>query len=109
MGLATARNLGKWVAQVALRLAGRFNVHNALAAVALGEGLGLDPAAVRAGIEGLAGVPGRMERVERSLASSNRLRATCWVIVLPPAMVSPPCRSIHNERKMPRRSTPGLV
>ena len=30
-------------------LAGRFNVHNALAVVALGEALGLDPAAVRDG------------------------------------------------------------
>jgi UDP-N-acetylmuramoyl-L-alanyl-D-glutamate--2,6-diaminopimelate ligase len=47
-----------------LRLAGRFNVHNALAVVALGVGLGLDPAAVRAGLEGVAGVPGRMERIE---------------------------------------------
>ncbi len=47
-----------------LRLAGRFNVHNALAVVALGHGLGLDPAAVRAGLEGVAGVPGRMERID---------------------------------------------
>jgi UDP-N-acetylmuramoyl-L-alanyl-D-glutamate--2,6-diaminopimelate ligase len=47
-----------------LRLAGRFNVHNALAVVALGEGLGLDPASVRAGLESIEGVPGRMERVE---------------------------------------------
>ena len=47
-----------------LRLAGRFNVHNALAVVALGEALGLDAAAVRAGLEGVAGVPGRMERIE---------------------------------------------
>ncbi len=31
-------------AELRLQLAGRFNVHNALAAVALGEGLGLDPA-----------------------------------------------------------------
>ena len=52
-------------ARLSLRLAGRFNVHNALAVVALGEGLGLDPAAVRAGIEGVTGVPGRMERIER--------------------------------------------
>ncbi len=49
---------------LSLRLAGRFNVHNALAVVALGEGLGLDPAAVRAGLEGVAGVPGRMERID---------------------------------------------
>jgi UDP-N-acetylmuramoyl-L-alanyl-D-glutamate--2,6-diaminopimelate ligase len=33
--------------------------------MAMGEGLGLDPAAVRAGIEGVPGVPGRMERIER--------------------------------------------
>jgi len=47
-----------------LRLAGRFNVHNALAVVALGEALGLDPVAVRAGLEGVRGVPGRMERID---------------------------------------------
>jgi UDP-N-acetylmuramoyl-L-alanyl-D-glutamate--2,6-diaminopimelate ligase len=47
-----------------LRLAGRFNVHNALAVVALGEVLGLDPAAVRAGLAGVDGVPGRMERLD---------------------------------------------
>ncbi len=47
-----------------LRLAGRFNVHNALAVVALGEGLGLDAVAVRAGLEAVRGVPGRMERIE---------------------------------------------
>jgi UDP-N-acetylmuramoyl-L-alanyl-D-glutamate--2,6-diaminopimelate ligase len=50
--------------EVALRLAGRFNVHNGLAVVALGEALGLDAVAVRSGLEGLAGVPGRMERVD---------------------------------------------
>lgn len=55
----------EWSGEVALRLAGRFNVHNALAAVALGIGWGLDPEAVRAGLEGLDGVPGRMERIER--------------------------------------------
>jgi UDP-N-acetylmuramoyl-L-alanyl-D-glutamate--2,6-diaminopimelate ligase len=49
---------------LALRLAGRFNVHNALAVVALGEVLGLDPVAVRAGLESVPGVPGRMERVD---------------------------------------------
>jgi UDP-N-acetylmuramoyl-L-alanyl-D-glutamate--2,6-diaminopimelate ligase len=47
-----------------LRLAGRFNVHNALAVVAQGEALGLDAAAVRAGHEGVTGVPGRMERID---------------------------------------------
>ncbi|HYM83922.1 MAG TPA: UDP-N-acetylmuramoyl-L-alanyl-D-glutamate--2,6-diaminopimelate ligase [Candidatus Dormibacteraeota bacterium] len=50
--------------ELELRLAGRFNAHNALAVVALGEGLGLDPVAVRAGLEATRGVPGRMERVD---------------------------------------------
>jgi len=49
---------------VALRLAGRFNVHNALAVVALGEVLGLDPAKVREGLAAVNGVPGRMERLD---------------------------------------------
>ena len=51
-------------ATLELRLAGRFNVHNALAVVALGEALGLDPAAVRRGLASVELVPGRMERIE---------------------------------------------
>ena len=63
--LAVAYDAPSGPARLRLRLAGRFNVHNALAVVALGEGLCLDPAAVRAGIEGVSGIPGRMERIER--------------------------------------------
>jgi UDP-N-acetylmuramoyl-L-alanyl-D-glutamate--2,6-diaminopimelate ligase len=51
-------------ATVDLQLVGRFNVHNALAVVALGEAIGLDPAAVREGLASVPVVPGRMERVE---------------------------------------------
>ena len=51
-------------ATVDLQLVGRFNVHNALAVVALGEAVGLDPAAVREGLASVPVVPGRMERVE---------------------------------------------
>ncbi len=51
-------------ATLELLLAGRFNVHNALAVVALGEVLGLEEAAVLAGLASLEGVPGRMERIE---------------------------------------------
>jgi UDP-N-acetylmuramoyl-L-alanyl-D-glutamate--2,6-diaminopimelate ligase len=51
-------------ADLELRLAGRFNVHNALAVIALGEAWELDAAAIRAGLEGVEGVPGRMERVD---------------------------------------------
>ena len=51
-------------ATIELRLAGRFNAYNALAVVALGEGLGLDAAAIRAGLESVERVPGRMETVD---------------------------------------------
>jgi UDP-N-acetylmuramoyl-L-alanyl-D-glutamate--2,6-diaminopimelate ligase len=50
--------------RAALRLAGRFNAHNALAAAALGVAIGLEDEAVIAGLESLVRVPGRMERVE---------------------------------------------
>jgi UDP-N-acetylmuramoyl-L-alanyl-D-glutamate--2,6-diaminopimelate ligase len=57
---------GPWgTASLALRLAGRFNVHNALAAMAIGEALGLDAAAIRAGLASVDRVPGRMERVDQ--------------------------------------------
>jgi UDP-N-acetylmuramoyl-L-alanyl-D-glutamate--2,6-diaminopimelate ligase len=54
----------RWEGRLPLHLAGRFNAHNALAAVAVGEALGLEPAAIRAGVEAVVGVPGRMERIE---------------------------------------------
>ena len=50
--------------RAALRLAGRFNAYNALAAAGLGEAIGLDPEAVVAGLEGLPHVAGRMQRVD---------------------------------------------
>jgi UDP-N-acetylmuramoyl-L-alanyl-D-glutamate--2,6-diaminopimelate ligase len=54
----------RWDGRVRLQLAGRFNVHNALAAVAIGEALDIDPSAIRDGLAGVRGVPGRMERVD---------------------------------------------
>jgi UDP-N-acetylmuramoyl-L-alanyl-D-glutamate--2,6-diaminopimelate ligase len=50
--------------RLALHLAGRFNVHNALAVLAMGDGLGLDRAAVIAGLESVERIPGRMERID---------------------------------------------
>ena len=47
-----------------LQLVGRFNAHNALAVVALGEAIGLDPSAVREGLASVPLVPGRMERID---------------------------------------------
>jgi UDP-N-acetylmuramoyl-L-alanyl-D-glutamate--2,6-diaminopimelate ligase len=54
----------RWTGPVELLLAGRFNIYNALAAVALGEVLELDKDLVRAGLAAVEGVPGRMERVD---------------------------------------------
>jgi UDP-N-acetylmuramoyl-L-alanyl-D-glutamate--2,6-diaminopimelate ligase len=53
-----------WSAQLPIRMAGRFNAHNALAVVALGEALELDHDAILQGLRDFAGVPGRMERVD---------------------------------------------
>jgi UDP-N-acetylmuramoyl-L-alanyl-D-glutamate--2,6-diaminopimelate ligase len=47
-----------------VQLVGRFNVSNALAAIALGEALELDPDGIRRSLASAAGVPGRMERVD---------------------------------------------
>ncbi|HNT53324.1 MAG TPA: UDP-N-acetylmuramoyl-L-alanyl-D-glutamate--2,6-diaminopimelate ligase [Anaerolineaceae bacterium] len=50
---------------VSSSLVGTFNVSNCLAALAVTVlGLGLDPAQAAAGIAGLQGVPGRMERID---------------------------------------------
>jgi UDP-N-acetylmuramoyl-L-alanyl-D-glutamate--2,6-diaminopimelate ligase len=63
-GIRVAYDAPSGAATLELRLAGRFNVHNALAVVALGEAIGLDPEAVRLGLASVQRVPGRMERVE---------------------------------------------
>ncbi|MCC6810070.1 MAG: UDP-N-acetylmuramoyl-L-alanyl-D-glutamate--2,6-diaminopimelate ligase [Deltaproteobacteria bacterium] len=58
--------------ELALRspLIGSFNVENVALAVTMALGAGFDLAAIRRGIEGLAGVPGRLERV---LADDGRV------------------------------------
>ncbi len=50
--------------EVAIALAGRFNVTNALAAAAAGLAVGIDLDAVATGLERATSVPGRFERVE---------------------------------------------
>jgi UDP-N-acetylmuramoyl-L-alanyl-D-glutamate--2,6-diaminopimelate ligase len=47
-----------------LKLHGRFNVENALGAAAAARALGIDEDAIRAGIEAVHGVPGRLEHVD---------------------------------------------
>ncbi|MBI5669982.1 MAG: UDP-N-acetylmuramoyl-L-alanyl-D-glutamate--2,6-diaminopimelate ligase [Chloroflexi bacterium] len=45
-------------------LAGEFNVYNALAAIATGYSLHFNPNIIWLGLESMAGVPGRMERID---------------------------------------------
>jgi UDP-N-acetylmuramoyl-L-alanyl-D-glutamate--2,6-diaminopimelate ligase len=47
-----------------LKLAGRFNVENALGAAAAARALGIGDDAIRAGLEAVEGVPGRLEHVD---------------------------------------------
>lgn len=63
-GLSLTVRTARYEAAVRLRLAGRFNAHNALAAAAVGEALQLPPERLAQGLESLAAVPGRMQRVE---------------------------------------------
>jgi UDP-N-acetylmuramoyl-L-alanyl-D-glutamate--2,6-diaminopimelate ligase len=49
---------------IELRLRGRFNVENALGALAAARALGLDEEAIVAGLEAVEGVPGRFEEVD---------------------------------------------
>ena len=49
--------------EVRTALPGRFNVSNALAAFAIGRGLGYDDATIARGIAATRAVPGRMERI----------------------------------------------
>jgi UDP-N-acetylmuramoyl-L-alanyl-D-glutamate--2,6-diaminopimelate ligase len=51
-------------ASVALRLQGRYNVANALAATGAGVALGMSPSAIAAGLGALESVPGRLEAVD---------------------------------------------
>ncbi|MBO8142087.1 MAG: UDP-N-acetylmuramoyl-L-alanyl-D-glutamate--2,6-diaminopimelate ligase [Firmicutes bacterium] len=51
-----------------LRLTGRFNVYNSLAAVAVGWHEGVPLASIRAALERVPGVPGRLERIDRGQA-----------------------------------------
>ncbi len=54
-------------APVRLSLVGKHNIANALAAAATAEGLGIDFDAIVVGLEGITGVPGRLERVTSDL------------------------------------------
>jgi UDP-N-acetylmuramoyl-L-alanyl-D-glutamate--2,6-diaminopimelate ligase len=52
-----------WQGRLELRLAGRFNVANALAAMGVAVALDLDPAAAAGALARVESVPGRMQRI----------------------------------------------
>jgi UDP-N-acetylmuramoyl-L-alanyl-D-glutamate--2,6-diaminopimelate ligase len=52
------------LAGIELKLRGRFNVENALAAFAAATLLGIDEASIARGLESVRGVPGRFERID---------------------------------------------
>jgi UDP-N-acetylmuramoyl-L-alanyl-D-glutamate--2,6-diaminopimelate ligase len=54
----------RWEGAVTLRLPARFNVSNALAALALAEAESLDPEVAAKALGEVPGVPGRMERID---------------------------------------------
>lgn len=63
-GTTFLASVGDWTGPVRLRLPGSFNVHNALAVLALAAAEGIEPGLAAEAIGSVAGVPGRMERVE---------------------------------------------
>ena len=63
-GMLVGMRAGAWTGTVALQLAGRFNVANALAAMGVALALGLDLDAAAAALGRLESVPGRMQRID---------------------------------------------
>ena len=62
--MRVAVQVGTWRGAVELRLAGRFNVANALAAMGVAAALELDLDVAARALAGLEGVPGRMQRID---------------------------------------------
>ena len=54
----------RWQDELHIQLPGRFNAFNALAAIGVGELLGLDPATMRRGLGAVRSVAGRMEPID---------------------------------------------
>ncbi len=51
-------------AEISLNLLGRFNIANALSAVAVGQSQGVALSTIKKGLESVKGVPGRLEKIE---------------------------------------------
>ncbi len=72
-GLRLQVKTPRWSDELALNLVGHFNAYNALAAVGVGEAMGLDPQAIKRGLEALESVPGRLHPGRRG-PGIHRLR-----------------------------------
>jgi UDP-N-acetylmuramoyl-L-alanyl-D-glutamate--2,6-diaminopimelate ligase len=63
--LLPSQSTFRWEGQtITLKVGGRFNVSNALAAAVCAQGLGIDPATIAAGLAAVEGVEGRFELVD---------------------------------------------
>ena len=62
-GLSCRARTPKGVISIHSKLIGDFNLHNILAALAVGIGMDVPLETLKAGVEGLEGVPGRFEKV----------------------------------------------
>jgi UDP-N-acetylmuramoyl-L-alanyl-D-glutamate--2,6-diaminopimelate ligase len=67
-GLQAALWAPHWSGSLHLRLAGRFNVHNALAAMGVAAAIGLDLADAAEALGEVHSVPGRMQRIDEGQA-----------------------------------------
>jgi UDP-N-acetylmuramoyl-L-alanyl-D-glutamate--2,6-diaminopimelate ligase len=63
-GLRMHVRTSRWNDELRIELPGRFNAFNALAAIGVGELLGLDPAAMRRGLSAVRDVSGRMQPID---------------------------------------------
>ena len=97
-----------WSGTVSLRLAGRFNVYNALAAMAVAAALDLDLEAAAAALGAVEGVPGRMQRVDEgqpfSVVIDYAHTADSLAKVLDELRPTDPGRRAHRGHRIRRRA-----
>ena len=110
----------RWEGVLELRLAGRFNVANALAAIGVAESLGLDPARAASAIGASDAVPGRMQRIDHGqpfsvivdYAHTAEALATVLDELRPPAADGAGLIAVFGsagERDTQKRATMGRV
>lgn len=63
-GVSYSVEIGGEKTDITCKLPGSFNVYNSLAAVCVGQAVGLTPAEIKQGISALEGVEGRMTRID---------------------------------------------